>query len=144
MALVKKVRASQVPLVLEFVINMADTMANTSSVVQGLNANGAFDFADPPPGFVLLSGSAVTETALSGGGVTAATLALGDSSSATRYASAATVLAAGATVNAVPTGYTGQGESLRATLAFTGGNPTAGKIRVRLTYTLDGRANEVL
>lgn len=144
MALVKKVRASQVPLVLEFVINMADTMANTSSVVQGLNANGAFDFADPPPGFVLLSGSAVTETALSGGGVTAATLALGDSSSATRYAAAATVLAAGATVNAVPNGYTGQGESLRATLAFTGGNPTAGKIRVRLTYTLDGRANEVL
>lgn len=144
MALVKKVRAAQVPLVLEFVINMADTMANTSGVVQGLNAAGAFDFADPPPGFVLVSGSAVTETALSGGGVTAATLALGDSASASRYAAAATVLAAGAVVNAVPTGYTGQGESLRATLAFTGGSPTAGKIRVRLLYTLDGRANEVL
>lgn len=144
MALVKKIRAAQVPLVAEFIINMADTMANTSSVVQGLNANGAFDFADPPPGFVLLGGSAVTETALSGGGVTAATLALGDATSAARYAAAATVLAAGAKVDAVPTGYTSQGESLRATLAFTGGSPTAGKIRVRLMYTLDGRANEVL
>lgn len=144
MALVKKVRSAQVPLILEFVINMADTMANTSGVVQGLNAAGAFDFADAPPGFQLVSGAAVTETALSGGGITAATLALGDSASASRYAAAATVLAAGATVAAVPTGYTGQGESLRATLAFTGGSPTAGKIRVRLTYMLDGRASEVL
>lgn len=144
MALVKKVRAAQDVMALEFVINMTDTMSNTVGTVQGLNANGAFDFADPPPGFVLLGGSAVTETALSGGGVTAATLALGDATSAARYAAAATVLAAGAKVDAVPTGYTGQGESLRATLAFTGGSPTAGKIRVRLMYTLDGRANEAL
>ena len=79
MALVKKIRAAQVPLVAEFIINMADTMANTSSGVQGLNANGAFDFADLPPGVQVIGGEAITETALSGGGVTAATIALGDS-----------------------------------------------------------------
>lgn len=144
MALVKKIRAAQVPLVAEFIINMADTMANTSSVVQGLNTNGAFDFADLPPGVQVIGGEAITETALSGGGVTAATIALGDSANATRFAAAATVLAAGARVPVVPTGYTGQGESLRATLAFTGGSPTAGRVRVRIQYILDGRANEVL
>ncbi len=144
MALVKKIRTAQLPLVAEFVINMADTMSNTSSVVQGLNAAGAFDFADLPPGAQVIGGDAVTETALTGGGVTAATIALGDSASAARFASAGSVLAAAARVPVVPTGYTGQGESARFTLAFTGGSPTAGKIRVRLMYIIDGRSNEVL
>lgn len=144
MALVKKTRTAQLPLVAEFIINMTDTMANTSGVVQGLNAAGAFDVADLPPGIQVIGGEAVTETALSGGGVTAATIAIGDSASASRYATAATVLAANARVPVVPTGYTGQGESLRLTLAFTGGSPTAGKVRVRLQYIIDGRSNEVL
>lgn len=144
MALVKKIRTAQKPLVAEFIINMADTMANAGGTVQGLNANGAFDFADLPPGAQVIGGEAVTETALTGGGVTAATIALGDSVSAARYAAAATVLASAARVAVIPTGYTGQGESLRATLVFTGGSPTAGKVRVRVMYILDGRADEVL
>ena len=74
---------------------MTDTMSNTSGTVQGLNANGAFDFAVRLRASFCWAGR-VTETALSGGGVTADTGSPGDATSAARYAAAATVLAAGA------------------------------------------------
>jgi hypothetical protein len=43
----------------------------------------------------------------------------------------------------VPTGYRGVGEDLRITLANTNGDATAGKVSVRATYMVTGRANEV-
>ena len=35
------------------------------------------------------------------------------------------------------------GQTLRATIAYTVANATAGKVRLRVMYTTDGKGNEV-
>lgn len=139
-----KTRYSQAVQALTFVVSAGDTMVDTAGVTKDVLGGGTFDIADLPMGAVVVGGDIVNETAVSGGGASALTAALGDSASAARFAAAGTVFAAGARVPLVPVGYVGQGESARLTLANTGGTPTAGKVRVRVLFVIDGRANENL
>lgn len=71
-----------------------------------------------------------------------ATLAIGDSASATRYLSATSIKSQARTA-IVPTGFVGAGEGIQITLANQNGDATAGVIRVRVEYIISGRASEV-
>ena len=93
-----------------------------------------------PEGAVVVGGEVAVETA--GVGPTAYTVSLGDSSSATRYASAVDLKTAARTALTL-TGYRTT-ENLRLTIASTVANASAGKATVRVMYTIPNRANEVV
>lgn len=139
----RKSSGRQFPLVAEFKFDLTDTMVATDGVVRAFGAAGAsavFDAINLPQGAVLIGGELVVETASNDGGT--ATVAVGDSVSATRYLAATSIKAAGRTA-LVPTGYRGNGEDLRLTFANASGNATAGTLTVRALYTINGRAHEV-
>lgn len=143
MSLLKPNRTMQYPLIAEFVINPAvDTMVNTSGNSDNFSAVGShvFDIIGLPPGAIISEGEIVTETAITGS--TAFNVTLGDSASSNRYF-ATTDCTTAARRAITPTGYVGAGENIRLTVAPTVGAVTAGKISVRLEYTVRGRANEV-
>lgn len=141
MATLKKTRTAQYPLMAEFTFNIADVMLNTSGASTAFKAtDGVFDVIPLPPNAVLVGGDVTVETASNDTGT--ATIAVGDSGSATRYLGATSIKATGRTA-LVPTGYRGTGEDLRITLANASGDATAGTVTVRALYTVTGRANEV-
>lgn len=144
MATLRKNRALQYPLQAEFTFNFNDTATDavagvSKSFGSTFTDNIVFDAIALPPNAVVIGGDVTVETAYVG--PTAATVAVGDSVSATRYLAATSVLAAGRTA-LVPTGYRGNGEDVRLTIATTVANATAGKVTVRVLYTVTGRANE--
>jgi hypothetical protein len=101
-----------------------------------------FDGGNLPPGAVLTGGAVIVETAYAGS--TAATVSVGIAGSLTALANAVdmkTVARTALTLTSPLLCNTGQ--SVRMTIAYTVANATAGKVRVRLDYTVDGRANEV-
>lgn len=142
MTTLKKTRTAQYPLVAEFTFNITDLMANTAGAVISFAAAAAaaFDVIPLPPNAVLVGGDVAVETASNDSST--ATIAVGDSGSASRYLGATNIKAAARTP-LVPTGYRGNGEDLRITLANAGGDATAGTISVRAEYIITGRANEV-
>jgi hypothetical protein len=143
MALVKKNRVLQYPLVAEFVFNLSDTMAATDGVVRAFSATGAaaiFDVIGLPPNAVVISGDVTVETVSNDSGT--ATVKVGDSVSDARYLGATTIKTAARTA-LVPTGFRGAGEDIRLTFANANGDATTGKVTVRVTYLITGRANEV-
>lgn len=144
MSLQRTTRGAQYPLVMEFTVDLAnDTMVNTSSVTDNFNVVGShvFDIINLPFNAVVIGGDVVTETAVSGS--TAYNVTVGDSASANRYLAATDKTAAGRTA-LVPTGYVGQGENIRLTVAPTVANVTAGKLTVRVLFTIRGRAHEAV
>ncbi|CAM4267462.1 Bacteriophage lambda head decoration protein D [Comamonas aquatilis] len=92
-----------------------------------------------PSGAVVISGSVAVKTAFNT--ATTATLKVGDAVDDDRYTTSAVDLkTAGATALAI-TGYTHKvGESLQVTLTETGATATAGKVRVQVSYYVEGRA----
>ena len=142
MALLKANRSAQYPLVQEFTFNFDDTMVNTSGVSDGFAtvASHVFDVMNLPVNAVVIGGDVVTETAPTG--PTAYNISVGDSGSATRYLGATDRVTAGRTA-LVPTGFVGGGENIRITVAPTVAPATAGKVTVRVMYTIRNRANEV-
>lgn len=104
-----------------------------------------FDCIPLPVGAVITGGELIVDTAYVG--PTAATLSLGVAGATTDLLNAVSLLATGRT----PLTLTGlvvedgasTGSNLRMTLAYTVANATAGKFRVRVEYTVDGRSNEV-
>lgn len=144
MALLKANRTVQSVLWAEFVFNLTDTMVNTSDAETafGAAAGTVFDIIGLPPNAVVVDGDMTVETASNDAGATA-TLALGDSGSATRYLAATSIKAAARTALTL-TGYRGTGQSIRATLVNTNGDATAGKVSIRVGYIVTGRASEVL
>lgn len=103
-----------------------------------------FDGITMPPGAIIIGGSVLVETAYVG--PTAATLSVGIAGSTTALANAVSLLSAART--ALTLSNTTQllcnaGQNLRLTMAYTVANATAGRVRVRVEYTVDGRANEV-
>ena len=93
-----------------------------------------------PRGAVLLRWTLLTVTAFNS---TTNTLALGDVTSATRYGSAIDLKAAAGTRTALTlTGFvtTAIERAIRANLAQTGGNPTAGAVRISVSYVVAGRS----
>ena len=155
-------RTAQYPLFQEFVFNWnnwsidsADgakktygstaalsTDPNESALTGAAGATLTFDALPMPPGAVIVGGEVIVETAYVG--PTAATLSLGIAGSLTSLANAVSVLAAGRTALTLAAPLAeNAGQNLRATLAYTVANATAGKVRVRIQYTIDGRSNEV-
>lgn len=146
MATLKAARSAQYLLEAEFTFDIAagDQMANTSGVVTPFKAatGTVFDAINMMQNATLVGGEVVVETASNDSGASA-TIAVGDSNNTTRYLAATNIKAAGRTALTL-TGYRGQGENLRITLANANGDATAGKVTIRALFAVQGRANEVV
>lgn len=144
MAVLKSTRGAQYPLLAEFTFNFDDTavdsVAGTSKTFGSTFGQSlVFDAIPLPPNANVIGGEIIVETAYATS--TAATLSVGDSGSATRYANAVDLKTAARTALTL-TGYRGSGENLRLAVNATVANATAGKVTVRVLYTIQGRANE--
>lgn len=158
-------RVAQRPLVQEFVFNWnnwvidsADgakkTLGSTLALSTDPNESGltgpvantvTFDCLPMPVGAVITGGEVIVETAYAGS--TAATLSLGIAGTLTGLANAIDLKTAAKTALTATLAaalLANAGQNLRATMAYTVANATAGKVRVRVTYTIDGRADEMV
>jgi hypothetical protein len=165
MAKLNASRTAQYPLVSEFVFNFNDyvidsvdlvkktfgsstALADPSGSVTGLTAPTGlvFDAINLPQGATIVGGEVIVETAFVGIGA-GATLSLGNAGNTTALVNAmdldtatadsrtALTLTAPLVANA--------GTNLRLTTAgLTAAGATAGKVRVRVMFTVDGRAME--
>ena len=158
-------RSAQWPLYAEFVFNfndwVVDSVAGTKKTFGSTVANSVdpgepgltagtgvvFDCINMPKGASIIGITAQVETAFAGVGA-AATLSLGIEGSATAVVNAADLDAAtsGAqlTVAAINPLLCNSGQSLRLTTAGLTATATAGKVRIRVGYTVDDKANEVI
>lgn len=113
----------------------------TEPALNGPVANTiTFDALPMPVGAVIVGGEVIVETAYAGS--TAATLSLGIAGTTTGLASAISLLSAAKTALTATQAaamLANAGQNLRATIAYTVANATAGKVRVRVQYTIDGR-----
>lgn len=143
MAALKATRTAQKVMEAEFTFSIGDTMVNTAGAADAFATVGShvFDVIGLPPGATVVGGEVVTDTAFQGS--TAYNVSVGDSGSATRYLGATDKTSAARTA-LVPTGYIGQGEAIRLTVAPTVATATAGKITLRVLFSVLGRANEVV
>jgi hypothetical protein len=144
MALIKKTRGGQYPLVAEFTFNYNDTMVDVNGVTQdfggtAVKSNVDFGVIPLPTGAVVIGGDITVETAYATS--TAATVSIGDSASATRYGSAVDIKTAARTALTL-TGFRGAGEDIRLRLNVTVAAATAGKVSVRVEYIVQNRQNE--
>lgn len=141
MAVLKATRGAQYPLTARFKFNIADSMVNTSAVsaVFGASTGTVYDVINLPNNAIVTGGSLHVTTVSND--ASTATLAIGDSASATRYL-AATNLKAIARTALVPTGYLGLGENIRITIANATGGATTGDFEVEVSFVIDGRVNE--
>lgn len=124
-------------------------LADPSSVVPGLTAGTGIvlDAIPMPIGAVICGGEVIVETAYVGIGA-GATLSLGIAGSATALVSALDIDAAVAgsrtaltlTAPLLANG----GQNLRLTTAGLTATATAGKVRVRVEYTIDGKSDETV
>lgn len=143
MAKLNAARGAQYVLLSEFSFNFDDTMVSVagSEVDFGKTnvASTVFEIAKLPQGATVVGGEVVTETAFD-----AATynISVGDSGSATRYMAATDRKGTGRTA-LTPTGYVGDGENLRITVAAAD-VCTAGRATVRVQYVIAGRVNEAV
>lgn len=141
MTAIRANRTAQTPLVAEFTFHPTDTMLNVAGTSQAFSATaGVFEPIALPPNAVVIGGDMTVEVVSND--TSTATIAIGDSVSATRYLAATTMKTAARTALTL-TGFRGAGENLRITLANATGDATLGTITVRLTYIITGRATEV-
>lgn len=147
MAILKAVRGAQYSLVKEFIFNFGDTAIDSVALASksfGSNFNDAliFDGISLPVGAVFFGGSVIVETAYVG--PTTSTIKLGVAGNDAIYLAPTSLLTAGRTpiLLTTPLGSNG-GADLRLTLAHTVANATAGRVRIRIDYTIDFRVNEV-
>lgn len=95
-----------------------------------------------PVGAVITGGELIVETAYVG--PTVATLAVGTAASPAALLAATDLKTVGRTALLLTSPLLAQdGSNVRMTLAYTVANATAGKFRLRVMYTVDGRALEV-
>ncbi len=157
-------RTAQFPLLAEFnfswndwVIDSVDltkkTLGSTIALSADPNEVGltgpvantiTFDCIPLPPGAVIQGGEVIVETAYAGS--TAATISLGIAGTLTGLANAVDLKTAAKTTltaTGVAALLGNAGANIRATIAYTVANATAGKVRVRVLYTVDNRTSEV-
>ena len=155
-------RSAQYPLVAQFLFNFnnwvndsvdlaAKTLGSTVAIstdptqagLVGPVANTVvFDCIPMPVGAVITGGEIIVETAYAG--PTAATLSLGTAAATTSLVNAVDLKTVGRTALTLTSSLAaGDGSNLRMTLNYTVANATAGRVRVRVMYTIDGRAGEV-
>ena len=146
--LLNKTRSAQYPLFAEFVANFSDTMVDINGVTKTFGSvfgdQGTFEVINLPQGAVPIGGELIVETA--GVGPTAYTVSVGTAGALTSLLAATSILATGRTAL---TGLglasaANSGANVQIAIASTVANATAGKFRVRIFYTIDGRANEVV
>ena len=143
MAKLNPSRAAQTVLSAEFTFEFADTVKDVNGATKDFKTVGStvVDAINLPPRAIVVGGEVVTETAVTGS--TAYNVSVGDSGSATRYLGVTNRLTAGRTP-LVPTGYVGDGENLRLTVAPTVADATAGKVTVRVQYIMRDRWSETV
>lgn len=119
----------------------------TGEVVPGLTGGVSgtvvLDAIPMPNGAVICGGEVIAETAYATS--TAATLSVGIAGSTTVLANAVDLKTAGRTALTMTTTVPmtcNTGTNIRLTFAYTVAASTAGKARVRVFYTVDGKANE--
>ena len=131
---VKKTFGSTVP-------NSTDPLEPGLIAATGL----VFDAIPMPPGAVIVGGEVIVEQAFAGIGA-GATLSLGISGSTTALVNAMDLDAATAgsrTAVALTTPLVcNSGQNVRLTTAGLAATATAGRVRIRVQYTIDGRAHE--
>lgn len=148
MPLLTKTRTAQRIQAAEFVANFNDTMVDVNGVTKTFGSvfgdAGTFEVINLPLGAVITGGELIVET--QGVGPTAYTVSVGHSGSATALLGATSLLASSGTRTAL-TGLglaCNDGKNVRITIASTVANASAGKFRIRVQYTMDGRAEEVV
>lgn len=156
-------RTAQYPLYAEFAVNFNEFVidsvdgakktlgstvaASTDPLEPALNGPVAntitFDVIPLPVGAVVTGGELLVETA--GVGPTAYTVQLGVAGNLAAYLAATSLLATGRTALLLTTPLVSDlaGNNLRATFVYTVANATAGRFRLRVQYTIDGRSQEV-
>lgn len=152
MATIKKTPGAQTVLAADFTFGYttggvdnvnSDVMLATSAALVAFSAAAAtvYDVLNLPVNAQVIGGDLDVITAV---GVTAtATASVGDSGSAARYL-AATSIKAVARTPLVPTGYIGQGEPLRITVANADATGTLGRVKVTIMFTIANRSTENL
>lgn len=147
MALKQATRGAQPVMSAEFTFGFDDTMKDVAGVTKTFGAAfadaGVFEVINLPQGSVVVGGELIVEAA--GVGPTAYTVAVGHSGSAAAFL-AATDLKAVAGTRVALTGLglqANDGKNVRVTIASTVANASAGKFRLRVNYTTDGRITEV-
>lgn len=150
MALKKASRAAQYPLVQEFNFSFNDTAPDAvTGAVKGFGTTIAedlvFDAINMPQGAVVCGGELIVETA--GVGPTAYTAKLGVAGDDACFLAASDLKAAANTRYALLLTKqlaANDAKNLRLTMASTVAVATAGKFRLRVMYTIDGKSNEVI
>lgn len=138
----KAARTAQNPQTASFRFTMADNMVDVNGVLTNFKAAaGVFEPIPLPIGAIMTGGDVTVEAVSDDTGT--ATIAIGDSVNPTRYLAATNIKAAGRT-GLTLTGYKGNGENLRVTLANANGNAANGTVSIRAEYIIDGRASEVV
>lgn len=117
-------------------VNYDGIKAGTGSSLSGI----AFNLFELPAGAVVIGGDVQVLTAFNS--ATSDTLSIGDSGSATRYASAVNIKTAARTALTVPARQVSTTEKVQATWTGAGTAPTAGLVLVTLQYIIPGRAVE--
>jgi hypothetical protein len=118
----------------------------TEPALNGPVANTiTFDCIPLPAGAQIIGGELVIETAYAGS--TAATITLGVAGALTGLLGSTSLMAAANTrtplLLTTALQSNAAGANVRATIAYTVANATAGKARLRLQYVVDGRSQEV-
>lgn len=124
-------------------------LADPSSAVSGLTAGTGIvlDVIPMPLGAVIAGGEVIVETAFVGIGV-GATLSLGIAGNTAALVSALDLDAAAAGSRTALTLTApllcNSGQNVRLTTSGLTATATAGKVRIRVNYTIDGKADEVV
>ena len=144
MAKLNAARTAQYLMEAEFTFNFDDTIADINGVTKSFGSTytdlPVATILNLPEGAVVVGGEVVVESAYVG--PTAATISIGDSVSANRYANAVDLKTAARTALTL-TGFRAA-ENLRMTLNTTVANATAGKATVRVLFVQQNRANEAV
>lgn len=145
MALIQATRGAQPVMSAEFDFSFNDTMKDVNGVTKTFGSvytdAGVFDAINLPLGAVVVGGELIVETA--GVGPTAYTAAIGHSGNATAFLAATDLKTAARTALTGLGLQANDGKNVRVTIASTVANASAGKFRVRVNYTIDGRVTEV-
>ena len=158
MAKIIAVRGAQRLLVSEFIASYNDTMLSTTGVLSTFGSvytdAAIFDAINLPYGASISHGEVIVDTVYTGN--TAATIKVGNATTDDLYLAAITMMSitagtkypftmnvatgSNAAVSAIG-GYAGL--NVRVTLTHTATNSTAGKFRVRVYWTIEGKMDEV-
>ena len=148
MATLIKTRSAQYPLYAEFVANFGDQMLDINGILKTFGAvytdAGTFEVINLPNGATIVGGELIVQTA--GVGPTVYTISVGTPGATAAMLAATSVLSAGRTAltGLGLVGTANSGGNVQITIASTVANATAGTFRVRVFYTIDGKANEVV